>query len=109
MRAPVRESGKLDETPGIRLSGPHGDIEVDSGGIRAWRHIHMSPDDCRRYQLSDGDVVNVRLKGDRATTLEAVLIRVSDAYSLEMHIDTDEANAAGVLQESEGEIIAISA
>ena len=107
--APVRESGKLEDTPGISIIGPHGEIEVDRGVIRAWRHIHMTPEDGRIFRVKDGEVVNVRLQGDRATTLEAVLIRVSDKYALEMHIDTDEANAAGVLQESEGEINAVSA
>ena len=107
VRAPVRESGKLDGTPGIFIAGPSGNIQIDNGVIRAWRHIHMTPKDGKDYQVNDGDVVNVHLKGDRATTLEAVLIRISDAYALEMHIDTDEANAAGVLQESEGEIYSV--
>jgi putative phosphotransacetylase len=108
VRAPVRESGKLDDTPGIQIVGPTGKLAVDKGVVRAWRHIHMTPDDGRDFQVNDGDVVNVRLQGDRATTLEAVLIRISDKYALEMHIDTDEANAAGVMQESEGEIFSVS-
>ena len=73
--------------------------------IRALRHIHMTPEDARRIGVKDHDIVDVRLNGDRATVCEGVLIRVSDSGALAMHIDTDEANAAGVPSESIGEIL----
>ena len=105
IRVPVRESGKLHNTPGIKIKGPKGIIDIKEGVIRAFRHIHMSPDDGLQFGVTNGEHVNVRLKGDRTTICENVLIRITDTSALEMHIDTDEANAAGVPQSSEGEIL----
>jgi len=105
IQAPVRESGVIENTPGIFMEGPGGSIELEKGVIRAWRHIHMTPHDGKQYKLKNRDVVNVRLKGDRTTIVENVLVRITDTSALEMHIDTDEANAAGVPQESDAEIL----
>jgi propanediol utilization protein len=104
--APVRESGQLEDTPGIDIEGPGGRISLERGVIRAWRHIHMTPENGTRFKVKNRERVNVRLKGDRSTVLEDVLIRITDTSALEMHIDTDEANAAGVAQESAGEMLA---
>ena len=106
IHAPVRGSGKLDDTPGVEITGPGGTVTISKGVIRAWRHIHMAPGDGEKFQVQDGELVNVRLKGDRKAVLEEVLVRITDTSALEMHIDTDEANAAGVAQESECEVIA---
>jgi putative phosphotransacetylase len=105
IQAPVRESGKLDGTPGITLRGPAGEISIGQGVIRALRHIHMTPADADRIGVKNGAHVSVRLMGDRTTILEGVLVRASTASALEMHIDTDEANAAGVPSESTGQIL----
>jgi putative phosphotransacetylase len=104
-QAPVRDSGNLEGTPGIRLVGPAGEVTTQRGVIRALRHIHMAPEDARRASVKAGDAVDVRLNGDRTTICQGVLIRVSGASALEMHIDTDEANAAGVASESVGQIL----
>jgi putative phosphotransacetylase len=103
--APVRESGQLEDTPGIEIEGPGGQISLERGVVRAWRHIHMTPENGTQFKVKNRERVNVRLKGDRSTILEDVLIRITDTSALEMHIDTDEANAAGVAQESAGEVI----
>ena len=108
LRAPVRDSGNLEGTPGIQIVGSAGETVTDSGAIRALRHIHMTSDDARRMGVADRDIVDVRLNGDRTTVCEGVLIRVGDPAALEMHIDTDEANAAGVPSESIGEILGSS-
>jgi putative phosphotransacetylase len=105
MSAPVRESGKLAGTPGIVLRGPAGEVELKEGVIRALRHIHMLPADADRIGVKNGAHVSVRLVGDRTAIAEGVVVRVSPKASLEMHIDTDEANAAGVLSESTGQIL----
>lgn len=105
LRAPVRDSGNLEGTPGILILGPAGEIAIESGVIRALRHLHISPPDAKKFDLSHHDVVDVRLNGDRTTVCEGVLVRVSEPTALEMHIDTDEANAAGVPAESIGEIL----
>ncbi|UCB47450.1 MAG: phosphate propanoyltransferase [Spirochaetota bacterium] len=105
VQAPVRESGQLEGTPGIEIIGPEGTVNLDRGVIRAWRHIHMTPKDGKDFKLKNRDIVNVRLKGDRTTICENVLIRITDSSALEMHIDFDEANAAGVPMEAEGEVL----
>lgn len=96
IKAPVRESGCLADTPGITLVGPEGSIELTHGVIVALRHIHMPPDIAEQLELNDGDSVFVETSGIRPTLFRNVLVRVSPNYSYEMHIDTDEANAAGL-------------
>ena len=92
---PVRDSGDVAGTPGIKLVGPHGELEVSQGCIIAKRHIHMTTADAARFGVSDGQLVSVELPtSPRATVFKDVLIRVSDKYALAMHIDTDEANAS---------------
>ncbi len=105
IKAPVRASGKLDGTPGITIRGPAGEINLKEGLVRALRHIHMSRQDADRMGIHSGEMVNVRLVGDRSTICEGVLIRADDKSVLEMHIDTDEANAAGLASRSEGKIL----
>ncbi len=97
VQAPVRESGKLDGTPGIRLVGPCGSLELKSGVIAALRHIHVTPYLAEKLKLADGDEVSVMI-GDktRGGRMDRVLIRVSDRNSPELHIDVDEANAFGI-------------
>ncbi|PHI19582.1 acetate kinase [Lewinellaceae bacterium SD302] len=95
--APVRESGKVENTPGCKLIGPAGSVDIEDGVICAWRHIHMTPEDALRFGVQDRDVVEVSVGGaERSLTFGNVLIRVSEKYALEMHIDTDEGNAAEI-------------
>lgn len=96
VRAPIRESGKTAGTPGILLKGPKGDLGLKEGVIVALRHIHVPPEFAKRFQLEDKDMVEVEVGKDRKAVFSNVLIRVSDKYKLEMHLDTDEANAAGI-------------
>lgn len=105
IQAPIRESGKIEDTPGIVLIGTKGPVELERGVIRAWRHIHMAPKDGKQYRLKNRGIVDVRLQGDRTTIVENVLVRITDTSALAMHIDTDEGNAAGVVQESDAEIL----
>lgn len=101
---PVRDSGKLDGTPTIRLVGPAGQIDTD-GLIVAARHIHINPTDADAMGLQDHQVVSVRVgEGERALTFARVLVRVQPTAFTEMHIDTDEANAAGIGPGFEGQI-----
>ncbi len=97
---PLRESGKLDGTPGVRLRGPAGEVELAQGVILAQRHVHMSPQDARTFGVGDGDLIEVRAEGDREMTMGDVLVRVSDKYALDLHLDTDEANAASLNSDS---------
>ncbi|MBC3887273.1 phosphate propanoyltransferase [Acetobacterium paludosum] len=96
IQAPVCESGKLENTPGITLEGPNGKIALDKGVMVALRHIHMPLDIAARLNIKDKDWVSVETCGVRKTIFCNVLARVSDKYDYEMHLDTDEANAAGL-------------
>ena len=89
-------SGDLSGTLGIRLISPFAELEIASGVIVAQRHIHMSPLDALIYGVTHGDKVAVAIEGDeRRLIFDNVAVRVSPDMRLEMHIDTDEANAAG--------------
>jgi propanediol utilization protein len=103
--APIRASGELEGTPGITLTGPNGQVTVDKGVIQALRHIHMSPEDAARFGVQDKDWVMVRVGGDRGIIFDDVLVRVSPQYRLDMHLDTDEANAADLHPGAVGIII----
>ena len=92
--APIRPSGALEGTPGLRLEGAAGTVELDHGVIQAARHIHMSPEEAARFEVKDKDWVMVRVPGERGIIFDDVLVRVHPEYRLDMHLDTDEANAA---------------
>ena len=93
---PVRESGQLEDSPGIEIIGPKGSVKKERGVIAALRHIHMTPEIARRLGYRDGQYVQTRIEGLRGALLCNVLVRVSEKYALEMHIDVEEANALGV-------------
>lgn len=93
---PIRNSGDIENTPGITIKTPMSRITVQQGLICAARHIHMHPDDARKFGVRDGQLVSIKIGGERAIIFENVLIRVSEAYRLEMHIDMDEANAGNI-------------
>lgn len=97
IKPPVRESGDVSGSAPITIVGPKGIVQLKEGCIIANRHIHMSPADGEKYGVSDGDYVAVQTVGDgKRTTLYDVQIRVSDKFVLEMHLDTDDANACGI-------------
>jgi propanediol utilization protein len=91
---PVRLSGKIDGTPGCVLVGPAGVVELKEGVIRAERHAHMSPADAAHYGVKTGDRMNLRVVSSCTTTFENVLVRAEENIKLEVHLDTDEGNAA---------------
>jgi len=92
---PVRDSGDIEGTPGITIIGPNGKLEKEKGVIIAKRHVHMRPSDAEKFGVKDKDIVKVIVeKGDRRLIFDDVLIRVSEKFALEFHVDTDEANAA---------------
>ena len=106
--APVRESGDIAGSGACKLVGPCGEVEVTEGVIAAKRHIHMTPADAAEYGVQDKDVVSVKVippvKG-RELIFGEVVVRVSPKFSLAMHIDTDESNAACAVNGTMGEII----
>lgn len=96
LKAPIRESGNLAASAPITVIGPKGALYLNEGCIVAKRHIHMSPADALAAGVSDGQEVAVKAENERETIFRHVQIRVDDSFTLEMHIDTDEANAAGI-------------
>ncbi len=102
---PVRESGDVANTPGVKLVGPCGELTIDSGVIIAKRHIHMRPEEAEALGVTNGQVVKVRINSARSLIFDDVVCRVSDKFALAMHIDTDECNAACAFGEIYGEIV----
>jgi acetate kinase len=96
IHAPIRMSGDLDGTPGLTLEGPAGQVEIENGAIYAQRHLHMTPTDSRKLGLENGDIIRLRVGGGRELVFGDVAVRISPKFRLECHLDTDEANAAGL-------------
>lgn len=96
VKPPVRESGDISGSAPITIIGPKGVVTLKEGCIIANRHIHMSIDEGKQFGLSDGEYVDVEVNGERRTKFYDVQVRVHKDFRLEMHIDTDDANAAGI-------------
>lgn len=105
INVPVRLSGDLSGTPGVDLIGPRGAVRLKSGCISAMRHIHVTPRDAGRLGVSDGQKVYVRLPGPRSLIFDQVVVRVSDKFSTELHLDTDEGNAAAITSGNRVEVV----
>ena len=96
VKPPVRESGNIAGSAGVTIIGPKGVVTLKEGCIIANRHIHMSPSDGVAFGVKDGDTVTVDVEGKRRTRWYDVQVRVHKDFRLEMHVDTDDANAAGI-------------
>jgi acetate kinase len=104
--APIRQSGQTKGSAPITLEGPRGTLRLEEGLICAWRHIHMHPSDAEAYGVRDGDEVEVAVTGGpRDLVFGDVIVRVSEQFALEMHIDTDEANAAELSSGAAGALV----
>ena len=101
----LRESGHLEGTPGCKLVGPAGEVEIKEGVIVAKRHIHLSTAQAEEAGVKNGDIVSVKFDGPRALTFSEVVVRAGDTHERDMHLDTDEANAAALSNGQLGEII----
>ena len=96
VQALIRESGDIEGTAGCKLVGPAGEVEIPCGVIAAKRHIHLTPEDAEKFGVKDKDIVSVQTQGERALLFNNVLVRANAAFALEMHVDLEEGNAAGV-------------
>ncbi|RKD27655.1 putative phosphotransacetylase [Caminicella sporogenes DSM 14501] len=94
VKPPVRDSGDLKDSPGVKIIGPKGEVELKEGVIAAARHIHMHTSDAEKFGVKDKDIVKVKVEGKRGLIFENVLVRVNPNYALEFHVDIDEGNAA---------------
>jgi acetate kinase len=110
LTAPLRESGNLAGTPGVTIAGPVGSVRIDSGVVCALRHVHMSTADAEVLGLKDQDRVAVEVDGaGRRLVFGDVVVRVSPNYRMELHLDTDEGNAAGITPGMQAALLAPSA
>ena len=105
VEAPVRLSGDVKGTPGIRLEGTEGAIQVDSGVMAAQRHIHLTPEDAKRFGVSDRQNVRLQTFTARPVVFENVAVRVSPEFASYVHLDYDEANACGFRKGDLGRIL----
>lgn len=104
--APVRESGDIEGTPGCKIIGPAGEIDIDKGVIAAKRHIHFTPEEAAEFGVEDKQIVSVEIQSEqRPAILGGVVVRVSPKFAAAMHIDTDESNAACAFSKCYGRII----
>ena len=102
---PVKESGDIEGTPGVKLVCPCGEVVIENGVMVAKRHIHMTPEDAAELGVSDKEIVKVKIDTARPLIFDDVVVRVSPKFALAMHIDTDECNAAGAFGQVYGEIV----
>jgi len=105
IEAPLRESGDLKGSSPVTIIGPKGTLTLSEGGITALRHIHMTVDDAKTFGVHNGQIVSVKVNTPKGGIYENVLVRSGEAHSLEMHIDTDEANAMGIQNNDKVELI----
>ncbi len=104
--APIRESGDIAGSAPIKLVGPYGELELPEGCIVAKRHVHMTPKDAEEYGVKNGDIVSMKVTSpERSLIFGDCVVRVSEKFALACHVDTDEANAAGLSGEVYGELI----
>ena len=107
VKPPVRDSGDHEGSSGqVTVVGPQGAITLTQGVILAKRHIHMTPSDAQQVGVKDKDIVNIRCGGPRGLIFDQVLVRVHESYTLDCHLDTDEANAAMLSNGDEVEVLA---
>ncbi|MFZ5517308.1 MAG: phosphate propanoyltransferase [Candidatus Zhuqueibacterota bacterium] len=102
---PIRNSGDLKGAAPLTLVGPYGSVFLKECAIIANRHVHMPGDVAAQFGVRNGDLCKVRIGGQKGTIFENVLVRVNDAWKLQMHLDTDDANAANVRCETKVEFI----
>ena len=101
---PVRPSGQIEGSEKLVLVGPKGTVYLKQGVIIANRHIHLTPEYAEKHGIADGDYVDVEIDGIKPTRFYEVQVRVRDDFNIEMHIDTDDANSAGL---KNGDIVRI--
>ena len=102
---PVRRSGELQGAAPITLIGPRGSVYLPEAAMRSNRHIHMGPRDAERFGAKQNDVVQLRLGGQEGVTFHNVQIRIHETWKLVAHLDTDDANAAGIICDVQAELI----
>lgn len=102
---PLRLSGDLTGTPGVKIVSPLNEVEINEGVIIAKRHLHTSSEDAKKNNLKDGQKIQIEIQGERSVIFKEIIVRVREDFTTRLHIDLEEANAAGVKQNDKGKII----
>ncbi|MBD3282154.1 MAG: phosphate propanoyltransferase [Candidatus Portnoybacteria bacterium] len=101
---PVKKSGNLENTPGITIIGPKGEIQTEKGVIISQRHIHLTEEKAKEWDLKENDTVSAEIPGERETEYRKIVVRIDPEFDLAIHLDTDEGNAAGVTKNTKAKI-----
>ncbi len=102
----LRLSGDLDETPGVILKGPAGQVALREGVIIAKRHLHINIEDAKKLNLANQEIIKIRISGERGGIIDNIIVRSGNNFRLALHLDTDEANAFGIDKDNNtGELI----
>ncbi|PIU01855.1 propanediol utilization protein [bacterium (Candidatus Torokbacteria) CG09_land_8_20_14_0_10_42_11] len=104
IEAPLRLSGDLADSPECKIIGPKGEVNLKEGLIIAKRHLHLSPEEARGFNLKNNQEISLKIDGERGLTFHKIIARVSPDYKAAVHLDTDEGNAAGIVNKTYGEI-----
>ncbi|MDM5350551.1 phosphate propanoyltransferase [Lysinibacillus sphaericus] len=105
---PLRQSGDIDNSAGIKIINQDHELAIEQGVIIAQAHIHMTEENAKALEVQNNELVSVEVISDRPVTFRGVVVRVSNDFSLEMHIDTDEANAGFIEQQAQGTIVKVT-
>lgn len=105
IKAPIRQSGDIKGSPGVTVSNGNRSVVLEEGIIVAKRHIHITPEDAKKFNVVDGEIVKVKVSGERPVIFEDTVVRVNKDFRTAMHIDYDEANSCGYTKESWGIIL----
>ncbi len=103
--APLRLSGDLNNTPGIKIVSDLNELNLEEGVIIAKRHLHISPAEAEKNKLQNGQEIELKVAGERALIFQKIIVRVKEGFQTRIHIDVEEANAAGIKQNDIGIII----
>ncbi len=103
--APIKLSGNLDNTPGIKIVSDLNEVSLEEGVIIAKRHLHISPDEAQKNGFKNEQKIKLEIKGERALIFDKIIVRVKEGFQTMIHIDIEEANAAGIKQNDKGTII----
>ncbi len=107
LKAEIKESGNLENTPSIVLMSEKSCLKIDQGLIVAKRHVHLTPEDAEIFNVNNGDLVGVKVDSERSAILQDVVVRISEKYSSKIHVDYDEANAIGFRDGMRGKILKV--
>jgi len=105
IEVPIKISGDLENTPGIKIIGPLGEADLDNGVIIAKRHLHIAPDEAKKLKLKNNQKLKLKIKGERALIFDEIIVRIKKGYTTKIHLDIEEANAGNISQNDKGKLL----